>query len=152
MDERAAIAAAVDRLTAAHARDELRAEVRAGRRFGPVRRPDVVVPLGRVWRLGVLLLDAEGRLYRTGEVIQAQPVRFDNHQSDRAAARRALRVAIQRAGIAPGETVDLGAEPVEAADVREVSWDGSGDPATLVPLADYLRDRVALLAEPPPGG
>jgi hypothetical protein len=32
-----------------------------------------------------------------------------------------------------------------------VSWDGSGDPETLVPLADYLRDRVGLLAEPPPG-
>jgi hypothetical protein len=146
----AGIAEAVDRLVATGARTELRAEVRAGRRFGPVRRPDVVVPLGRVWRLGVLLLDAEGRLYRTGEVIHAQPVRFDNHQSDRAAARRALRVAIQRAGIAPGETVVLGAEPV-VADAREVSWDGSGDPATRVPLADYLRDRVALLAEPPPG-
>jgi hypothetical protein len=151
VEERAAIDAAVARLTSAGARTELRAELRVGRRFGPVRRPDAVVPLGRVWRLGVLLLDAEGRLYRTGEVIQAQAVRFDNHQSDRAAARRALRVAMQKAGIAPGETVNLGADPVDAAAVREVSWDGSGDPATFVSLADYLRDRVALLAEPSPG-
>lgn len=147
----AAIADAVDRLRRAGARDELRAELRPGRRLGPVRRPDVVVPLGRVWRLGVLLLDAEGRLYRTGEVIQAQPPRFDNHQSDRAAARGALRVAIEKAGIGVGETVNVGAPPVDPDDVGEVSWDGSGDPATLVPLEAYLRERVALLADPPPG-
>jgi hypothetical protein len=127
------------------------AELRPGWRIGPIRRPDALVPLGRAWRLGALLLDADGRLRRTGEVIQAQALRFDNHQSNRAAARRELRAAIERAGVAPGETVVLGAAPVEFDEVLEVSWDGSGDPATLVPLPGYLRDRVELLADPPPG-
>ena len=147
----AAVEAAVARLEAAGARSEVLAEVRPGRRFGPIRRPDAIVPLGRVWRLGVLLLDADGRLHRTGEVIQAQTPRFDNHQSERAAARRELRVAIARAGIAPGETVNLGANPMELAEVLQVSWNGSADPASLVPLADYLRERVDLLIEPPAG-
>ena len=88
---------------------------------------------------------------RAGVVIQAQRPRFDNHQSNRAAARRELRVALEKAGIAAGETVNLDAEPLDAATAEGISWDGSGDPATIVPLADYLRDRVALLAEPPAG-
>jgi hypothetical protein len=145
------IAAALVRLTATGARTELRMTRRPGRRFGPIRRPDVLEPAGRVWRLGVLLLDAEGRLYRTGEVIQAQTLRFDNHQSNRAAARRELREALDRAGVEAGETVNVDAEPVAVDDVREVSWNGSGDPTTFVPLADYLRDRVELLADPPGG-
>lgn len=146
-----AVADAVRRLTAAGARTELLAELRPGRRIGPFRRPDAVIVVGRVWRLGVLLLDAEGRLLRTGLVIQAQHPRFDNHQSNRAAARRELRVAIERAGIIEGETVDLDAEPIDPATTEGISWDGSGDPSTIIPLGDYLRDRVALLVEPPPG-
>jgi hypothetical protein len=148
-EAQAAVAAAVARLTGAGARSEVLAEWRPGRRLGPIRRPDVVVPVGRVWRLGALLLDAGGALRRTGEVIQAQSLRFDNHQSNRAAERRELRVAIDKAGVAAGETVNIDAEPVALADVLEVSWNGSGDPGTLVPLAAYLRDRVELLADPP---
>ncbi len=149
-EARAAIEAAVARLTASGARTEVLAEIRA-RRLGPIRRPDAVVPVGRVWRLGVLLLDPAGALRRTGDVIQAQPLRFDNHQSNRAAARRELREAIERSGIAPGETVNLGAVPVDLDDVLEISWDRSGDPGTLVPLPAYLRDRVGLLANPATG-
>jgi hypothetical protein len=146
---RAAVDAAVERLTAAHARDELLIERRPGRRIGPIRRPDTVVTLGRVWRLGVLLLDADGDLRRTGEVIQAQPLRFDNHQSERAVTRRELRAAILKAGIDPGETVNVGAVPVDLADVLAVSWNGSGDPRSLMPLPAYLAERVDLLVQPP---
>jgi hypothetical protein len=150
-DARAAVDAAVARLTAAGARTELLAELRPGRRFGPFQRPEVVAPLGRVWRLGALLLESDGTLRRTGDVIQAQPLRFDNHQSDRAAERRELRVAIEKAGIPPGETVNLRAVPVTPGDVLEISWNGSGQPGTFVPLPVYLRDRVELLADPPSG-
>jgi len=150
-DPRAAVDAAVARLSAAGAHTEVLAERRAGRRIGPFMRRETVVPIGRVWRLGVLLLDAAGGLRRTGTVIQAQPLRFDNHQSDRAAARRELREAILKARIDPGETVNLDAAPVAPDEVATVSWNGSGDPASMVPLAAYLRDRVDLLASPPAG-
>ena len=158
MDERpaiveaqAAVEAAVARLTASGARTEVLAEWRAGRRLGPIRRPDVIAPLGRVWRLGTLLLEPDGTLRRTGEVVHVQPLRFDNHQSNRAAERRELRVAIDKAGIASGETVNVGATPVALGDVLEISWNGSADPGALVPLPAYLRDRVELLVEPPAG-
>ncbi|MGN6325155.1 hypothetical protein [Pseudolysinimonas sp.] len=158
MDGRPAIAeaqeavdAAVAELTASGARAEVLAEWRTGRRIGPLRRPDAVAAVGRVWRLGALLLAPDGTLRRTGEVIQAQPLRFDNHQSNRAAVRRELRVAIEKAGIPAGETVNIDAPPVALADVLEVSWNGSGEPGTLVPLPVYLRERVELLAHPPGG-
>jgi hypothetical protein len=150
-DERVAITDAVARLTAADARTEVLAVWRTGRRLGPIRRPDALEAVGWVWRLGAVLLDAEGRLYTTGTVIQAQPLRFDNHQSNRAAERRELRAAVEKAGVAPGETVDVDAVEVDPDDLREVSWDGSGDPGTLVPLARYLRERADLLADPPEG-
>jgi hypothetical protein len=149
--ERDAIAEAVARLVAAGARTEVLMRWRTGRRVGPIRRPDALEAVGRVWRLGAVLLDAEGRLYTTGTVIQAQPLRFDNHQSNRAAERRELRAAVEKAGVAPGETVDVDAVEVDPDDLREVSWDGSGDPGTLVPLARYLRERADLLADPPEG-
>jgi hypothetical protein len=149
--ERDAVADAVARLEAAHARTEVRVEWRTGRRLGPIRRPDALEVVGRVWRLGAVLLDAAGRLYRTGAVIQAQPLRFDNHQSNRAAERRELRAAIEKAGVAPGETVNLDAVEVDPDDLPEVSWNGSGDPGTFVPLGRYLRERADLLADPPEG-
>ena len=150
-DAQAAVDEAVARLTASGARSEVLAEWRTGRRLGPIRRPDVVVAIGRVWRLGVLLLESDGTLRRTGEVIHAQSPRFDNHQSNRAAERGELRAAIEKAGIAPGETVDIDATPVTLRDVLAVSWNGSADPGSLVPLPAYLRERVELLADPPVG-
>ncbi|MFW8745609.1 hypothetical protein, partial [Mesorhizobium japonicum] len=113
--------------------------------------PEGLAPIGRVWRLGVLLLEPDGTLRRTGQVIQAQTLRFDNHQSDRAAARRELRVALERAGIPPGDTANVDAVPVALAEVLRISWNGSGDPATLVPLPAYFAERVELLADPPGG-
>jgi hypothetical protein len=148
---RDAIAEAVARLTAAGARTEVRAEWRTGWRLGPLRRPDALTAAGRVWRLGAVLLDADGRLWRTGTVIQAQQLRFDNHQSNRAAERRELRAAIEKAGVAAGETVNLDAVEIDPEAEPRISWNGSGDPATLVPLADYLRERADLLADPPTG-
>lgn len=150
-EARAALAAAIERLTASGARTEALVEWRAGRRIGPIRRPEVLAPIGRVWRLGVLLLEPDGTLRRTGQVIQAQTLRFDNHQSDRAAARRELRVALERAGIPPGDTANVDAVPVALAEVLRISWNGSGDPATLVPLPAYFAERVELLADPPGG-
>jgi hypothetical protein len=150
-DERDAITEAVARLTAADARTEVLAVWRTGRRLGPIRRPDALEAVGRVWRLGSVLLDADGRLYRTGTVIQAQHLRFDNHQSNRAADRRELRAAIEKAGIAAGETVDLDAVELDPDATPRISWNGSEDPATLVLLAGYVRERAGLLADPPEG-
>lgn len=80
-----------------------------------------------------------------------------------AETRRAYRAAAERGHIAPGETVNFDAEPIEltAAALREatgplllregrvlVRWSPAGDP---VDALGYLTERAELLARPPEG-
>jgi len=113
---------------------------------------DRLVPAGRAWRLGVLLLDRAGRLYSTGEVTRAiEPLRGVTNRSAEAEARRADRHLAARSRFPEGEVVNFGYTPVEPGDellpvVDEmilVRWNGS----FTRPLADYLADRVALLVD-----
>jgi hypothetical protein len=164
----AAIASAIDRLTASHARTETLAELRTPRRFGPVRRAPKFVPVAEVWRLGVLLLAADpdggGRLFATGSVTRAREPRHPNFTSVSGEERREVREAARRAGFATGETVDYDAVPLPLDDtlgtigplvLRDgelfVSWNASRSPDSLVPFAAYLAERVELLADPPQG-
>jgi hypothetical protein len=165
---RAAIASAIDRLTAAHARTETLAELRSPRRIGPLRRAPKFVPVAEVWRLGVLLLaadrDGSGRLFATGSVTRAGEPRHPNFTSMSGEERRELREAAQRAGFPAGQTVDYDAEPLPIGDplvatgplvLRDdelfVSWNASRSPDSLTPFAAYLAERVELLADPPQG-
>jgi PAS domain-containing protein len=154
-DARAALAAARDRLEAAHARDELLAE-RVARRF----RADTFRPIGRVWRLGVLLLGRDGALHAAGQSIRVDELRHDNHQSNLAAERRAVRAMALAAGVPAGETLDYDAEPIALdagladsagpvilnPDGVMVRWNPGG--TELVPFERYLDERAGLLTAP----
>jgi hypothetical protein len=154
-DARDALAATRDRLEAAGARDELLAE-RVPRRF----RSDTFARLGRVWRVGVLLLGRDGALYATGHSIRVDELRHDNHQSNLAAERRAVRAIALAAGVPAGETLDYDAEPISldaglADSAGPVILTGDGvmvrwNPGSieLVPFAAYLDERAGLLADP----
>lgn len=162
------LARARERLEAAGARDEVLAALTHRRLRG-----DTFVLIERVWRLGVMLLGRSGRLYGTGTTFRIDELRFDNHQSNLAAARREYRAAALRAGFPPGETVNFDAEPIEldAALAGSVQHLGAGPlilgplimtgegvqvrwsptSTALAPFDAYLAERVELLAEPPPG-
>jgi len=158
---RAAMGAAVERLTTARARDEILAELRPARRIGPIRRPPVLTAIGRVWRLGVLLLSPDGQLYALGSVTRAVDPRHPNFQSLSGEERREIRAAAMKAGFPIGVAVDYDAVPIDVATgggavivdrgVVKVSWNGSRDPAAWTDFAGYLHERVELLADPPPG-
>lgn len=171
---RAALAGAAARLTAAKARDELLAELITDRRTLFIRREPVLRPIGRVWRLGVLLLQvpaapADGdalRLYATGNLIRATTPGRTQYISASAETRRAYRAAAERGHIPTGETVDFDAVPIAldaeslAAStgpllLREgrvlVRWSASTTDADARDFHAYLDERVDLLAHPPEG-
>lgn len=161
-----AIAAASRELEAAGAKDELLAEYTERRLLFVLARPPVLRPLGRVWRLGVLLLDRTPTLYATATITRATETGRPTYQSASVEKRREYRTIAARSGLPTGETVNFNAPPIEldAAALREadgplflrgdlpfVRWSpGLGD-ATAMPLNNYLRDRVGLLTHPPEG-
>jgi hypothetical protein len=150
----AAVARAVERLTASRARDELLATV-VERRI----RGAAFAPVERVWRLGVLLLGHSGTLYATGTTFLVDELKHPNQQSNLAAARRQYRSMALKAGIRPGETVNFDAPPIDldhpagpvirTADGLEVRWSAASTAGT--PFEAYLAERVDLLADPPNG-
>jgi hypothetical protein len=173
-DLRAALSDAAARLGAAKARDELLAELITDRRTLFIRREPVLRPIGRVWRLGVLLLgvpsDRAGhdalRLYATGHLVRATAPGRTQYISASAETRRAYRAAAERGRIPKGETVNFDAAPISldpealAASsgpllLREgrvlVRWSASATEADAREVRSYLDERVDLLAHPPEG-
>lgn len=166
---RAELARAASTLQAASARTEALAEFVPERRVLGLPLAARMRPLGRVWRLGVLLLEAdasEPRLFATGMLTRAQPPGRAGYQSRSAEVRREYRAAAQKGRFAEGETVDFDAVPIDVdaldelpasspilvrADGVFVRWNGSADPAAVVPVSSYLAERVELLAHPPQG-
>lgn len=135
--------------------DEALATVKRGRigslEFGPVK----LVPAGRAWRLGVILIDRQARLYSSGEVTRAvEPQRGVANKSLEAEERREWRRAAVRGRFGAGEVVNFGYElldpasgvgPVTVADgILMVAWNPSATPR---PLEGYLAERIALLHE-----
>jgi len=162
---RAALGEAVDALTRASAADEALARYEPPTRRMLVTRKSRMVPLGRVWRLGVVLLDADGRLYATGSTTRAVDPKWPQHVAVSAEERRDRRGAAFRGPFAPGETVDFDAEPIEltpaglTAGSSPVFLDGGrvlvrwapGDPGLTRGFVGYLREHVALAVDPPAG-
>lgn len=160
------LAEAVERLRSAGARDEALAEYVPERRTLLIARKPVLKPLGRVWRLGVFLLDAEGALYETGSTTRALEPGRPAYQSQSAEQRREYRAAASRGRFPHGETVNFDARPVALSvnelrssagrlfldgDRPRVRWSATAGDADAVDLASYLADRVELLADPPAG-
>ena len=147
-----------------------------GRGIGPLRTAPYLVRVGQAWRLGVLLLDAEGELYATGEVTRAvEPKLAVTNRSPAADRRREFRRAAVRGKFAEGETINHGFTPL-ALDAAELTgslaaettttWSDAVSPlslrddtvlvawgsnaatgfAGLMPLSRYLAERAVILA------
>lgn len=154
-EQREMLARVVRELEHSAVPDEALATVKRGR-IGPVEFGRVrLVPAGRAWRLGAILLDRDGRLYSSGEVTRAvEPLRGVANKSPEAEERREWRRAAVRGRFAPGEVVNFGHQlldpasgvgPVTVADgILMITWNPAATPR---PLQAYLAERIALLHE-----
>ena len=137
-------------LTARGARDEALGTWTERRVFG-VARPPVIVPAGRAWRLGSLLLDAEGALYALGRVTRAvEPRDFNSDKTVAGEERREEQRAAVRGGYRTGETVNFDYGPLDPSLPTPplVSEEGGLvvlDGRVHMPLLRYLEDRAELL-------
>jgi len=165
---RRAIDDTVAMLRAAGARTEVLAEYEPERRvLGLFRRAPRLRPVARVWRLGVLVLDDEGRLSEAGRVVRAERPARRSVTASSVAEHRAFRAAAVKGGIAEGEAVVFDARPVVLDALRaggsdtapdvvlqdgvvQVRWSPTQANA-FVPLDRYLTERATLLANPPQG-
>jgi len=133
------------------AADESLAVLREGRGIGSLRGAPRMLPVGRAWRLGVLLLDVQGNLYATGQVTRAiEPQIAVTNRSAEAELKREYRRAAARGPFPEGETINFEfamleglEEPLSVVDdvvhVRLAS-------GSTVPLERYLADRVGLFS------
>jgi hypothetical protein len=150
----------VQRLIDSGARDEALGSLNPGRGLLGLKTNAKMVPTGRAWRLGVLLLDREGRLFATGSLTRAVvPGRVTN-QSPAQELRKADRLAAARGKFEPGEVVNYRYTPIDvsAESLREgagvlrivdgtplVRWDRAGGTPGLTALDAYLGERFDLL-------
>jgi hypothetical protein len=163
---RESLSRARSRLTEAKARDEALAEYVPARRVMLITREPTMVPVARVWRLGVLLLGISNGLWATGSITRVLEPGRPAYQSESAERRRAFRAAAVRGHFPKGETVNFDARPIELdALARDgssgpllldggrtlVRWNATLGPESALPLDEYLDDRVGLLIEPPEG-
>jgi hypothetical protein len=153
-------------LAAAGARDEALAAFVPSRRVLLLDRPARMQPLGRVWRLGVVLLAPDGSLLATGGITRAVEPGHPGHVAASVEDRREHRAAAFRGPFPRGATVNYDAAPIrlEPDALRSgsgplllrngqvlVRWSASlGDDAA-APFAPYLTERVELLLHPPQG-
>lgn len=161
---RAAVAATLDELRTRDVADEAVAVVRTPRAIGPFRRPPVMVQTGRAWRLGVLLLGADGSLAATAGLTRALEPTRSQDLSLGVEARKDARRAAARGRFREGEPVHHGVVPLTLEDAVATSPDDADPfpgrlsrrgPEVLVQwgptardlraLAPYLRDRLDVL-------
>ncbi|KQQ01371.1 MULTISPECIES: hypothetical protein [unclassified Rathayibacter] len=140
--------------------DQALAGLRRPRAILGFRRAPVMAPVGRAWRLGVVLLERSGGLVATGSVTRAVAPLHANNQSESQEARREIRRAAFDGPFREGETVNYGwrrlridadgllAGPdplVLRGEEVLVRWaPGLGDQG-LMPIERYLADRIDLL-------
>lgn len=157
---------AAERLRSAGARDEALAEYVGRRRVLLIPREPVMRPVGRVWRIGVLLLDAAGTAYATGSTTRAIDPGRRGYTSESARDRAEERAAAHRGRFPDGETVNFGWRRLDLDDdalrlsngplvlvdeVPMVRWSVGRGGASTTELGAYLDDRVSLLIDPPRG-
>lgn len=124
-----------------------------------------IVPVGRAWHLGVLLL-TEDRVLATGEVLRAADPGRRGYAAESARERALRREQALRGGFEPGVVVHVGWSEIDLAAVAtgaasgplalvegvpSVRWSRAGD---RMPLKAYLDDRLSLLraeGTAPPG-
>lgn len=155
-DLSALLARTVGDLERIGADDEALAVLREGRGIGRLRGKPYLTPIGRAWRLGVLLLDRTGGLYETGEVTRAiEPQIAVTNRSAEAERKRDYRRAAARGPFPEGETINHGFTPIDLSDAALGEGSGplsvDGDVVLVrlasgsrIPLKRYLADRVSL--------
>lgn len=155
---RALLENAVAELEKSGAPDEALAIIKSPR-FGAPR----MVSTGRAWRLGVLLLGRDARLYSTGSVTRAiEPLRGVANKSAEAEERREFRRMAARGKFPEGETINfdhvelaVDAASLELSDgpvllrdgVALVVWNPAVPASGVRPLEGYLAERISLAAE-----
>jgi hypothetical protein len=154
---------AVRRLAEADVADEALAVFTTPRRVLFVQRAPVMLPVGRVWPLGVLLLGRDGSLHATGKITRAVPAGYPGYQSPGVEVRRGYRAAAHAGRFVEGDTVNFDTTeiPVAPGALDEtttplfidagrprVRWNPT-HPAQSRSLDVYLDDRVGLLLDPP---
>ncbi|RZS59527.1 hypothetical protein EV141_0756 [Microcella putealis] len=160
-DDRAALAVAVARLTqAAHPHDHFGTTIGARRSLGFIPRKQTYRRAGVGWRLGVVAVDTDARLYVVGQIVRATRQVLPGHQAESARERRAMKEQLVDVGFPDGATVLLDATPVasgaaEAAGlvvVRDgrilIRWMPSAPDSALMPLPAYLAERTELALRP----
>lgn len=165
----AACAAAVRALREAGIAPEGLAELEPeGRRLRVLRRPPRMRPIGEVWRLGTLLLGADGRLYAAGRTTRAAERGRTGYQSLSLEDRRELAAAALRGGYPAGAPVNFDAVPLPlgldaagelgaeaplgvAGGELRVRWRAGAPLEGAQTLEQYLAERVGLLVDPPLG-
>jgi hypothetical protein len=133
-------------------------EIRQPRRVLGVPRAMRIVPAGRAWHLGVLLL-TDTAVLATGDIVRARAEVIRGFAAESQRARAALAAAASRGGFADGEAVHIAWVAFDLALLGErsgplavragvpmVKWSASGG---YVPLAAYLDERIELLRHPP---
>ncbi len=101
-------------------------------------RQPAIVPVGRAWRLGVLLLSADGTLAEVARVTRAiEPKDFNSDKTIAGEERREEQRAAIRGGCSAGETVNHGYRELSVVEAQNLVGDA--------PLEQYLADRAALL-------
>jgi hypothetical protein len=158
-DVTALLTRTVAKLGAAGIHDESLGAWKHSRGLFGIGASDSLVPEGRAWRLGVLLLDRGRFLYSTGQVTRAlQPGRAAVNRSAGGEERRAIRAVAARGDFPRGEVVNHGWEPIA---LDESSLAGGSGPLSvqdgvvmvrfdvgdlgIAPLERYLADRVGIL-------
>lgn len=167
-DDRAAVADAIARLTAAaHPHDHLGTTIGARKTLGIIPRRQTYRRAGVGWRLGVVAVDTAGGLYAVGQIVRATRQVLPGHQAESARERRALKEQLVDVGFPDGATVLLDPVPVTPdvsgpVVVRDgrilIRWMPGAPDSALTPLPAYLAERTALaltpadpaLAEPSP--
>jgi hypothetical protein len=160
---RESLARAVRRLDEAGVPDEALAVFTTPKRVLFVQRAPVMLPVGRVWPLGVLLLGRDGSLHATGKITRAVPAGYPGYQSPGVEVRRGYRAAAHAGRFVEGDTVnfdttevvvepgalDAASSPlyIEGGQAR-VRWNPT-HPSQSRSLDVYLDDRVGLLLDPP---
>lgn len=160
----AACSRAVHRLRDAGVAPEALAHLEpAGRRLLVFPRAPRMRRVGEVWRLGVLLLDTDARLYVAGRLTRAAERGRLGYQSLSLEERRDVAAAALRGGFPAGAAVNFDARmlSLDAPDsvsgsplgydqgAIRVRWHPSAPLQGAPTLEQYLAERVDLLIDPP---
>jgi len=149
----------VARLESAGVHDESLAVWKHSRGVLGLGASDSLVPAGRAWRLGVLLLDRAGALYSTGEVTRAvQPGRAAVNRSATGEQRRAIRAIAARGNFPRGEVINHGWQSIALDEVALAAGSGplsiregvvfvrfDTPELSIAPLERYLNERISIL-------